>query len=178
MEGGNALLLQAATYFAAAVIAVMAAHRLGFGSVAGYLDATQGAPLGVPPLVGRTFTDDSSLEASPCRVCASPTATSDSALVAVLSYRYWQTHYAGASNVIGRTLQVDDQPYTIIGIMPERFRFSNVAFYIPLPSGNDRRSTLTLLRLRPGVSTAAATAELQALVQQQQFDPTKSRGGR
>jgi predicted permease len=122
--------------------------------------------LGVPPLVGRTFTDDSS------------TATSDSALVAVLSWRYWQTHYAGASNVIGRTLQVDDQPYTIIGIMPERFRFSNVAFYIPLPSGNDRRSTLTLLRLRPGVSTAAATAELQALVQQQQFDPTKSRGGR
>ena len=122
--------------------------------------------LGVPPLVGRTFTDEWS------------TATSDSALVAVLSYRYWQTHYAGASNVIGRTLQVDDQPYTIIGIMPERFRFSNVAFYIPLPSGNDRRSTLTLLRLRPGVSTAAATAELQALVQQQQFDPTKGRGGR
>src|SRR3954470_16709456 len=37
MEGGNALLLQAATYFAAAVIAVMAAHRLGLGSVAGYL---------------------------------------------------------------------------------------------------------------------------------------------
>jgi predicted permease len=120
--------------------------------------------LGVPPLVGRTFTDDPS------------TATSDSALVAVLSYRYWQTHYADASDVIGRTLQVDDQPYTIIGIMPERFRFSNVAFYIPLPSGNDRR--LTLLRLRPGVSTAAATAELQALVHQQQFDPTKSRGRR
>jgi glutathione-regulated potassium-efflux system protein KefC len=37
MEGGNALLLQAAIYFAAAVIAVMAAHRLGLGSVAGYL---------------------------------------------------------------------------------------------------------------------------------------------
>jgi predicted permease len=124
--------------------------------------------LGVPPLQGRTFAGEPSYGA---------TAASDSALVAVLSYRYWQTHYAGASNVIGRTLQVDDQPYTIIGIMPERFRFSNVAFYIPFPSGNDQRSTLTLLRLRPGVSTAAATAELQALVQQQQFDPTKSRGG-
>jgi len=120
--------------------------------------------LGVPPLVGRTFTDDSS------------TATSDSALVAVLSYRYWQTHYAGASNVIGRTLQVDDQPYIIIGIMPERFRFDNVAFYIPMPSDNNRH--YTLLRLRPGVSTAAATAELQALVQQPQFDFPESRGGR
>lgn len=122
--------------------------------------------LGVPPLVGRTFTG------------GSPAATTDSALVVVLSYHYWQTRYAGASNVIGRTLQVDDQPYTIIGIMPERFRFSNVAFYIPLPSGNDRRSTLTLLRLRPGVSRAAATAEVLALVQQPQFDPATSRGGR
>ncbi|HZE60712.1 MAG TPA: monovalent cation:proton antiporter-2 (CPA2) family protein [Burkholderiales bacterium] len=37
MEHGNAFLLQAAVYFAAAVIAVMAAHRLGLGSVAGYL---------------------------------------------------------------------------------------------------------------------------------------------
>ena len=37
VEHGNVLLLQAAVYFAAAVIAVMAAHRLGLGSVAGYL---------------------------------------------------------------------------------------------------------------------------------------------
>src|SRR5436190_15149369 len=37
MEHGNAFLLQASVYFAAAVIAVMAAHRLGLGSVAGYL---------------------------------------------------------------------------------------------------------------------------------------------
>src|SRR5262245_13688545 len=119
--------------------------------------------LGVPPLVGRTFADDSS------------TSTSDLAPVAVLSYRYWQTRYAGAANVIGRTLQVGGQPHTIIGIMPERFRFLNVAFYVPLPPGNDRR--WTLLRLRPGVSRAAATAELQAFVQQQ-FDPPDGRDGR
>src|SRR5881392_4258187 len=37
VEHGNVLLLQAAVYFAAAVIAVMAAHRFGLGSVAGYL---------------------------------------------------------------------------------------------------------------------------------------------
>src|SRR5262249_24534951 len=70
--------------------------------------------LGVPPLVGRTFGDSS-------------TSTSDLAPGAVLSYRYWQTRYAGAANVIGRTVQVDGQQYTIIGIMPERFRFGNVA---------------------------------------------------
>jgi predicted permease len=118
--------------------------------------------LGVPPLVGRTFADDAS------------TSTSDLAPVAVLSYRYWQTRFAGAANVIGRTVQVDGQQYTIIGIMPERFRFGNVAFYIPMPSGNDRH--YALLRLRPGVSRAAATAELQALVQQ--FAPADGRGGR
>jgi predicted permease len=92
-----------------------------------------------------------------------------------LSYRYWQTRYAGAANVIGRTVQVDGQQHTIIGIMPERFRFLNAALYIPLRSGNDPR--WTLLRLRPGVSRAAATAELQAVVQQQ-FDPPEGRGGR
>jgi predicted permease len=129
--------------------------------------------LGVPPLVGRTFGDSSA-------------SASDLAPVAVLSYRYWQTRYAGAANVIGRTVQVDGQPYTIIGIMPERFRFGNAALYIPLPSGtlpsiympsgNNRRATL--LRLRPGVSRAAATAELQAIVQQPQFDGPDRRGGR
>src|SRR5215468_3273905 len=120
--------------------------------------------LGVPPLMGRTFADNSW------------TPTNDLAPVAVLSYRYWQTRYAGAANVIGRTVQVDGQQYTIIGIMPERFRFGNVAFYIPMPSGNNRH--WTLLRLRPGVSRAAATAELQAIVQQPQFDPPKAKGGR
>src|SRR5215468_6057923 len=118
---------------------------------------------GVPPLMGRTFADDSW------------TSTSDFAPVAVLSYRYWQTRYAGAANVIGRTVQVDGQQHTIIGIMPERFRFLNVDLYIPLPSGNNQR--WTLLRLRPGVSRAAATAELQAFVQEQ-FDPPDGRGGR
>src|SRR4030095_10835278 len=119
--------------------------------------------LGVPPLVGRTFAGDSR------------TSTNDLAPVAILSYRYWQTRYAGAANVIGRTVQVDGQQRTIIGIMPERFRFLNAALYIPLPSGNDGR--WTLLRLRPGVSRAAATAELQAFVQQQ-FDSLEGRGGR
>jgi hypothetical protein len=77
--------------------------------------------------------------------------------------------------VIGRTVQVNGQPHTIIGVMPERFKFLNVGLYIPLPSGNDRR--WTLLRLRPGVSRAAATAELQAVVQQQ-FAPPDGKGGR
>src|SRR5499427_3632077 len=129
--------------------------------------------LGVPPLVGRTFADGSAA------------STNDQAPVAVLSYRYWQTRYAGAANVIGRSVQVNDREYTIIGIMPERFRFTNAGLYIPLPSGvvpsvwmpsgNNRR--VTLLRLRPGVSKAAAIAELQAIVQQPQFDPT-AKGGR
>src|SRR5262249_18838990 len=119
--------------------------------------------LGVPTFMGRTFAEDSS------------TAAGDLAPVAVLSYRYWQTRYARAPNVIGRTVLVDGQQHTIIGIMPERFRFGNVALYVPMPSGNNRH--FTLLRLRAGVSRAAATAELQAIVQQPQFDP-KARGGR
>jgi predicted permease len=118
--------------------------------------------LGVPPLVGRTFAGDSW------------TSTSDLAPVAVLSYRYWQTRYAGSANVIGRTVQVADRQHTIIGIMPERFRFLHADLYIPLSSDKDQR--WTLLRLRPGVSIAAATAELRAFVQQ--FHSPEGRGGR
>src|SRR6185436_10162690 len=73
------------------------------------------------------------------------------------------------------TVEVNGQPYTIIGIMPERFRFGGVAVYIPMPSDNNRH--FALLRLRPGVSRAAATAELQAFVQHQ-FDPPEGKGGR
>jgi len=119
--------------------------------------------LGVPPLVGRTFAGDSW------------TSTSDLAPVAVLSYHYWRTRYAGSAKVIGQTVQLADRQHTIIGVMPERFRFLDADVYIPLSSGNDPR--WTLLRLRPSVSRAAATAELQAFVQQE-FDPAEGRGGR
>ncbi|HZI41679.1 MAG TPA: ABC transporter permease, partial [Gemmatimonadaceae bacterium] len=64
--------------------------------------------LGARPLLGRTFLpgeDDGQL--------AHPTV--------VLSYKAWQTHFAGDSSVIGRVLRINDHPVTVIGVMPPAF---------------------------------------------------------
>ena len=43
------------------------------------------------------------------------------ALVAVISHRFWQQRYAGADSVLGATLTLDRQPFTIVGVMPPGF---------------------------------------------------------
>jgi putative ABC transport system permease protein len=43
--------------------------------------------------------------------------------VAVLSYRAWQDQLGGDRRAIGRTVQLDDRPYKIVGVMPAGFRF-------------------------------------------------------
>ena len=115
---------------------------------------------GTPPLLGTTFSGDSG------------GLTSQPTYPVVLSYRYWQTHYGGSPDAIGAVLQLDQQDYTIIGVMPEVFRFLDSDIYVPLikPGG----PYFTLARLRPGVAPDAATAELQALVRaeaQREGDP-------
>jgi len=64
--------------------------------------------LGIPPVVGRTFTADEER---------------DRDAVVVLSYRLWQRRFGGAVSAIGQTLAVDGRPLQIIGVMPEGFRF-------------------------------------------------------
>ena len=49
--------------------------------------------------------------------------------VVVLSYGLWQAEFGGAAGAIGRTIELDSEPYTIVGVMPAEFRF-------PLP-GSD-----------------------------------------
>ncbi|HSR51016.1 MAG TPA: ABC transporter permease, partial [Acidobacteriota bacterium] len=60
--------------------------------------------LGVPPLIGRTY--ESGEEG-----------------VVVLAYDLWQKHFAGDPSALGQTITLDDQPYSVIGVMPSDFRF-------------------------------------------------------
>jgi len=69
--------------------------------------------LGVTPLLGRVFTTDEELPGK--------------AGVVLLSYGFWQRRFGGSADAIGQTLEVDGDRRTIIGVMPEQFRF-------PLPS--------------------------------------------
>ncbi len=62
---------------------------------------------GIKPLLGRTFLPE---EDAPGKNH-----------VVVLSYAFWQRVFGGASNVIGRAVQLNGEPYTVIGVAPRGF---------------------------------------------------------
>ena len=70
--------------------------------------------LGVPPAVGRWFSQEDQVPNGPGRV--------------MLSYGYWQRQFGGDRGVIGRTITVDSRPREIVGVMPQGFRFVDADF--------------------------------------------------
>ncbi len=102
---------------------------------------------GVPPLLGRAFN------------------ASDRNRVAVLSYRFWKSHYAARSDAIGRPLQLNGENYTIIGVLPQRFAWTGGDVYVPLAYSTDpRRIANVFARIREGVSDRTAEQALQPLL--------------
>jgi putative ABC transport system permease protein len=86
--------------------------------------------------------------------------------VVVLSYEFWQRYYLGDPNVIGRTIQLVHKPYQVVGIMPPRFKWANVSLYLPLKLTQDPKiNEAVSLKLKPGVTVAQASAELQPLLE-------------
>jgi putative ABC transport system permease protein len=67
------------------------------------------ALLGVSPILGRTFLDEE--------------GRTGNDRVAVISRAFWQRHFGGSPGIVGRTIQLDAQPYTIVGVMPAEFDF-------------------------------------------------------
>src|SRR5208282_6648947 len=77
--------------------------------------------LGVTPLSGRSFTRADDEPGSPKTV--------------MITYGYWRSKFGGDRSVIGKTIDVDGRPSTIIGVLPQRFRFldmTNLAILLPL----------------------------------------------
>lgn len=64
--------------------------------------------LGVPPLIGRSFTDDEDRTGAP---------------VVVISYALWQGRYGGDRAIVRRTILLDDNKHEVIGVMPRGFIF-------------------------------------------------------
>lgn len=127
---------------------------LRLGIVAGDLLGT----LGVRPTFGRALTSEDD------RIGAAP--------VAVISHGLWQRRFAGDSAIIGKSLAVWSNPYTIVGVMPGDF---------DLPAGADAWVTVSAVRpelvtqeesgsfdlvgrLRPGYTAADAKTELDRLL--------------
>jgi putative ABC transport system permease protein len=113
--------------------------------------------LAVPPYLGRVFTEqDSRL---------------DSDRTVVLSYAFWRRRFDGESSVIGRTLLLDNQVYTVIGVMPPRFNWAGEVWAPYGLFGNEASHTSRVSgvgnevmgRLKPGVTIARARAEMSAI---------------
>lgn len=96
------------------------------------------------------------------------------AQVAVLKYGTWQRRYGGDPNIIGRTIGLDEMSYTIVGVMDRGRDFPAWGeLWIPLSPEiiarnnlehrGQRIDTWVLARLRPGVDSSAAVAELQTI---------------
>src|SRR5215468_1532835 len=114
--------------------------------------------LGVKPVVGRVFTEG---EDSP-----------GYNQVVVLSEGFWKRHFGADPGVIGRTIQLDDQSYTVTGVIPPAPEslgpieiFAPAAFTPEQMTYRSARYLLALARLRPGVSLQQAQAEINALAQ-------------
>jgi predicted permease len=108
--------------------------------------------MGVPPLLGREFTPADAPGGNP-------------APVAVLSYLFWQRQYAGSHDVIGKLIELDHTPYTVIGVVPPRFTWGDSEVYVPaLPSADPHYYWLSFIKLKPGIKYPAAQAEMQTLV--------------
>jgi len=111
--------------------------------------------LGAPPLIGRLFT----AAEAPEGVAPPP--------VAVISWLFWKSHFAADPAVIGKVLELNQHKYAVIGVVGPRFTWHDSDVYLPIPAGMDPKLRYeTLIRVKPGVSTQAATSELTGLVKQ------------
>ncbi len=109
--------------------------------------------LGVPPLLGR------SILPSDLRPDGQPEP------VIVLSSGAWKRMFDSRPDALGKKLILNDQPFTVIGVMPERFGwYTNEGGWVVLPEdARDKRYAAGIVRLKAGVSPQVAEAQLQAL---------------
>jgi predicted permease len=87
--------------------------------------------------------------------------------VAVLGYKFWQRHFNSDPAVLGKTIQLLRKNYIIVGVANQRFAWGDGDVYLPKKITQDPTLGYYVgLRLKPGVSHAAADAALQPLITQ------------
>ncbi len=129
--------------------------------------------LGVTPVLGRTF------------LPGDEKAGADR--VAIVSHGLWQRQFGGDPSVVNRTVQLNGESYTLVGIMPPGFQFPALRdLWVPLvldpakePWRADRtnRNLAVFGRLKPGVNLNQANAEMSVMAQRLQEQYPKSNAG-
>jgi putative ABC transport system permease protein len=117
--------------------------------------------LGVTPLLGRTLTADDDRPAAP-----------NAPRVALLSYGLWERRFAANRDIVGRVIQLDDAPFTVVGVMPRGFRFiqQDIDFWSPFGLNRDLpwrdvagRFIDVVARIAPNATFASADAEMRSI---------------
>ena len=119
--------------------------------------------LGIQPHLGRLFTAEE--------------ATWNGPKAVVLSHGLWRRRFASDPAVVGSSLTLNDQPHTVVGVLPASFDFASVFapgshfdlyFAFPLsPETNRWGNTMAMIgRLKPGVAAGEAGAEIRAIARQ------------
>jgi hypothetical protein len=125
--------------------------------------------LGVRPILGRSFTRDDEIAGGGA-----------GGFKVVLSYDFWQKHFGGEKNVLGRNIELDRRQYTVIGVLPAKFQFpiqaDPIEFYVTIaedaanPDGSKpqteqrgNHSLESIGRLKLGVTMAQAQADLSTI---------------
>jgi predicted permease len=111
--------------------------------------------LGVPPALGRGLEPSDAIDGQ------------DPQPVAVLGYKFWQRHFHSDPAVLGKTIQLVRNSYTIVGVAGSRFAWGDGDVYLPKKITQDTTLGYYVgLRLKPGVSHEQANAALQPLINQ------------
>ncbi len=114
--------------------------------------------LGVQPFLGRTFLPEEEIRGKDHEV--------------ILSYGLWQRRYGGDRALVGQTIKVDGEDFTVVGVMPPDFHWEfwsgHRQLWVPVgyTEGDKERggnSFVSIARLRPGVTLAQARTEMQGI---------------
>lgn len=116
--------------------------------------------LGVAPALGRDFQSDDEQPGHE--------------QVTIISYRFWQGHFGGDPGVVGKTMRIDDQPYTIVGVLPRDFAPygvpSDLEVWTPFAFVREKlnpedHELIVFGRMRPGVTLPQAQAEMVTILE-------------
>jgi putative ABC transport system permease protein len=114
--------------------------------------------LGVEPLHGRVFLPEENNPGQNHEV--------------ILGYKFWQTHYASDPNAVGKSINLDGEPHTIIGVMgPKMVKPGFAQIWVPLAltpkeaAVRGEHHFLSIARLKPGVTLEQAQAEMNTISQ-------------
>jgi len=126
--------------------------------------------LRVQPVLGRTFSHD---EDRPGQ-----------GNVVMLGNKFWRDHFASDPTIVGRNVLLNSQTYTVIGVMPPKFKFPDWAdLWVPMAWSDERRAVrgnhnyMVIGRLKPEVSVAQAKEDLSAIsVRLEQQYPEDDKG--